>query len=124
MTKHRVALTGIGLMSALGATREAVWSGLVEGRCGIANVTLFDPTGYRSQQAAEVGPYPPDRAFSGKEWNVRAQSHTPSANIYAVARNFLRAFPPDDDRNRDRVTEIASPFSQDEPICRLEGFVD
>jgi hypothetical protein len=63
-------------------------------------------------------------AFAGRERNLHAQSHTPFADIYAVAPNFLPAFPLDDNRNRDWVTEIASPFSQDEPICRLEGFVD
>src|ERR1022692_2092948 len=63
-------------------------------------------------------------AFAGKERNLRAQSHTPSADIYAVAPNFLYALAPDDDWNGDRVTEVASPFSQDEPVCRLESFVD
>ena len=54
MSRRRVAVTGIGLMSALGTTREAVWNGLVSGRCGIGDVTLFDATGYRSPKAAEI----------------------------------------------------------------------
>jgi 3-oxoacyl-[acyl-carrier-protein] synthase II len=74
MNKRRVAITGIGLMSALGTTREAVWNGLVEGRCGIGSVTLFDPTGYRSQQAAEIPHYLPDPAFSEKEWRRLSRS--------------------------------------------------
>ena len=53
-----MAVTGIGLMSALGTTREAVWNGLVSGRCGIADVTLFDTTGYRSPKAAEIPAVP------------------------------------------------------------------
>ena len=53
MSGRRVAVTGIGLMSALGTTREAVWDGLVNGRCRIADVTLFDTTGYRSTKAAD-----------------------------------------------------------------------
>jgi 3-oxoacyl-[acyl-carrier-protein] synthase II len=54
VSDRRVAVTGIGLICALGGTREAVWEGLVEGRCGIGDVTLFDTTGYRSRCAAEV----------------------------------------------------------------------
>jgi len=34
MDKRRVAVTGIGLMSALGNTRDEVWSGLLAGTCG------------------------------------------------------------------------------------------
>ena len=52
MSGRRVAVTGIGLMSALGTTREAVWDGLVSGQCGIADVTLFDGADYRSPKAA------------------------------------------------------------------------
>src|ERR1051326_820053 len=65
---RRVAVTGIGLMTALGTTREQVWDGLVAGRCGIGDVTLFDPAGYRSHKAAEIPALPRDPAFSEKEW--------------------------------------------------------
>jgi 3-oxoacyl-[acyl-carrier-protein] synthase II len=61
-------------MTALGTTREAVWTGLVEGRCGIRKVTLFDPAAYRSQQAAEVPHYLPDPGFSAKEWRRLSRS--------------------------------------------------
>jgi len=42
LTGRRVVVTGIGLMTALGTSRESVWDGLVAGRCGIGDVTLFD----------------------------------------------------------------------------------
>ena len=56
MSQRRVAVTGIGLMSALGTTRETVWHGLVDGQCGIADVTLFDAAGYRSGTCVNVRP--------------------------------------------------------------------
>lgn len=71
---RRVAVTGIGLMSALGTTREAVWDGLVAGRCGIADVTLFAGTGFRSRKAAEIPRYDPDQAFSAKAWQRLSRS--------------------------------------------------
>lgn len=51
---RRVAITGIGLVTALGATREETWSAMVAGTCGMQPVSLFDVTGYRSQLAGEV----------------------------------------------------------------------
>ena len=74
MTDRRVVVTGIGLMSALGTTREAVWHGLVSGRCGIASVTQFDTTGYRSQLAAEIPAYTRDAAYSEKAWRRLSRS--------------------------------------------------
>ena len=50
----RIAVTGIGLTTALGTTREASWAGLVAGRCGVGPATVFDVEGYRSRIAAEV----------------------------------------------------------------------
>jgi 3-oxoacyl-[acyl-carrier-protein] synthase II len=67
MSRRRVAITGIGCLSAIGSTREAFWTGLIEGRCGIDVVTLFDPSGYRSQLAAQVADYQPARRFTPLE---------------------------------------------------------
>lgn len=50
----RVAITGIGMICALGTQREAVWEHMLAGQCGIGPVTLFDTEGYRSRIAAEV----------------------------------------------------------------------
>ncbi len=51
---RRVAITGIGLVTALGGTREATWSAMLAGTCGIGPLSVFDPAGYRSQIAGEV----------------------------------------------------------------------
>jgi 3-oxoacyl-[acyl-carrier-protein] synthase II len=67
MSDRRVAITGIGCLSALGADRESVWRGLIEGRSGIDTLRLFDPTGYRSQLAAQVADYQPDQHFTPLE---------------------------------------------------------
>ncbi len=60
----RVAITGIGIVSGLGATRETTWDGMLAGRCGIRPVTAFDAAGYRSQVAAEV---PFDRVQASRD---------------------------------------------------------
>jgi len=54
MSRRRVAITGIGLVTGLGATREETWQALTAGRCAIRPVTVFETEGYRSRVAAEV----------------------------------------------------------------------
>lgn len=74
MSRRRVAVTGIGLMSALGSARDEVWRGMLEGRCGIGEVTLFDAAGCRSRKAAEIAPYPRDPSVSAKTWSRLSRS--------------------------------------------------
>jgi 3-oxoacyl-[acyl-carrier-protein] synthase II len=50
----RVAITGIGLVTALGTTRDESWRRMIAGDCGIGATTVFDTQGYRSRVAAEV----------------------------------------------------------------------
>ena len=50
----RVVATGVGLVTALGASREESWRRLLAGECGIGPVTVFDVEGFRSKIAAEV----------------------------------------------------------------------
>jgi len=50
----RVAITGVGLVTALGATREESWRRMLEGECGIGPLRVFDAEGYRSRIAAQV----------------------------------------------------------------------
>lgn len=65
-TERRVVVTGIGVLCSLGVGREEAWANLVEGRCGIRDVTLFDTTGYRSHKAAEIPSVPAER-FTSRE---------------------------------------------------------
>ena len=52
--RPRVAITGVGLVTALGAAREESWRRMVAGECGIGPATVFDAAGYRSRIAAQV----------------------------------------------------------------------
>ena len=54
MSQRRAAITGIGLVTAIGCGREATWHALLEGACGFGRVSLFDVEGFRSQIAGEV----------------------------------------------------------------------
>jgi 3-oxoacyl-[acyl-carrier-protein] synthase II len=50
----RVAITGIGLVTAVGASRDETWANLVRGVCGIRPLTLFESDGYKSQIAGQA----------------------------------------------------------------------
>src|SRR5688500_9894438 len=50
----RVAVTGIGPITAVGTGVEAFWDGLRRQRSPVRRVTRFDASAWRSQIAAEV----------------------------------------------------------------------
>ncbi|MBA3741293.1 MAG: beta-ketoacyl-ACP synthase II [Chloroflexi bacterium] len=54
MTKRRVVVTGLGIVSPVGIGSEASWDALVSGRSGIADITLFDAEPFEVRVAGEV----------------------------------------------------------------------
>lgn len=56
---HRVAITGLGPITAVGTGVAAFWEGLRQERSPIRRVTRFDPRPWRSQIAAEVDDFEP-----------------------------------------------------------------
>ncbi len=51
---ERVVITGIGVVNAIGNTKEEYWDALAVGKNGVGPLTSFDATDYRTQIAAEV----------------------------------------------------------------------
>ena len=51
---ERVVITGIGVINAIGNTKEEYWDALAIGKNGIKALTSFDATDFRTQIAAEV----------------------------------------------------------------------
>ena len=54
MTQRRAVVTGLGVVSPVGIGSEATWDGLVSGRSGIADITLFDASQFDPHVAGEV----------------------------------------------------------------------
>jgi 3-oxoacyl-[acyl-carrier-protein] synthase II len=57
MDSARVVVTGLGAVSSLGLSADQTWAGLCEGRCGIARIRAFDPTGLPCELGGEVPEY-------------------------------------------------------------------
>ncbi len=58
MPERRVVVTGLGAVTSLGTDLASTWAGLVEGRCGIGPITLFDASAFRTNLAAEIRELP------------------------------------------------------------------
>ncbi|MBK7616874.1 MAG: beta-ketoacyl-ACP synthase II [Vitreoscilla sp.] len=67
MTRRRVVVTGLGLISPVGNTVTEGWSNLIAGRSGIANITKFDASGITCHFAGEVKGFKVEEYIPGKE---------------------------------------------------------
>ena len=54
MDERRVVVTGCGALSCVGNDVATFWDALVNGRCGIGNITRFDTSNFRTKIAGEV----------------------------------------------------------------------
>jgi len=57
--KRRVVITGIGPITPIGLTRDVFWSGLQGQRSAVRSLTRFDPSQFRSHNAAEINDFVP-----------------------------------------------------------------
>ncbi len=67
MSKRRVVITGLGILSPLGIGVEQNWGNISAGHSGIGPVSQFDATGWPSRIAGEVRDFDPTRFVSEKE---------------------------------------------------------
>lgn len=54
MSKRRVVVTGMGMLSPVGNTVESSWKALLEGKSGIVNIEHFDTTNFSTRFAGLV----------------------------------------------------------------------
>ncbi len=66
MSENRVVITGMGVVTPIGIGVDQYWNALVAGTNGIARVTRFDVTDFRSSLAAEVKDFQPDQWLDRK----------------------------------------------------------
>jgi 3-oxoacyl-[acyl-carrier-protein] synthase II len=65
--RRRVAVTGIGAVTPIGNGRERLWEGLRAQRSAVRTVSRFDPSMWRSHNAAEVNDFDPGDYFERKK---------------------------------------------------------
>ena len=67
MSKRRVVVTGIGIVSPVGLTLEQNWENICNGVSGIGEITQFDTEGYPCKIAGEVSDFDPANYMPMKE---------------------------------------------------------
>ncbi|HUW49819.1 MAG TPA: beta-ketoacyl-ACP synthase II [Sulfuricella sp.] len=67
MSKRRVVITGLGIISPVGNTVEQAWSNILAGKSGITRITRFDASAIASQIAGEVKEFDVTQYISAKE---------------------------------------------------------
>jgi 3-oxoacyl-[acyl-carrier-protein] synthase II len=55
--RRRVAVTGIGAVTPIGLGRQGLWDGLRREQSAVATLTRFDPSAWRSHNAAQVNDF-------------------------------------------------------------------
>ena len=67
MSKRRVVITGLGIISPVGIGIPAVWQNIVAGKSGITKITRFDASAMAAQIAGEVKDFDVTQHLSGKD---------------------------------------------------------
>ena len=67
MSRRRVVVTGLGIVSPVGITVSEAWSNVLAGKSGITRITRFDPSRLASQIAGEVKGFDVSQYLSPKE---------------------------------------------------------
>ncbi len=67
MSRRRVVVTGLGIVSPVGSTVSEAWDNVLAGKSGIARITRFDPSRLASQIAGEVRGFDVSQYLSPKE---------------------------------------------------------
>ena len=67
MSKRRVVVTGLGIISPVGNDIATAWKNVVEGRSGIGPITHFDVSAFATRIAGEVRDFDPTRWIAPKD---------------------------------------------------------
>ena len=67
MSKRRVVITGLGIVSPVGNTISDAWANILAGKSGITRITRFDATAFASQIAGEVKDFDITQYISAKD---------------------------------------------------------
>lgn len=63
----RVVVTGIGMINSLGLDKESSFQAIVDGKCGIKTIELFDPEKFSAKIAGEITNFDPNTVMDAKE---------------------------------------------------------
>ena len=101
MSRRRIAVTGLGIVSPVGNSVDAAWASVREGRSGIDRITRFDASAFPSRIAGEVKGFDASKYISAKE--VRRYDTFVHYGIAAAVDAIADAGLVVTDENADRI---------------------
>jgi 3-oxoacyl-[acyl-carrier-protein] synthase II len=63
----RVVITGMGMINSVGLDKESAFKAIVDGKCGIKRIALFDASNHPVTIAGEIEGFDPESVLNGKE---------------------------------------------------------
>lgn len=67
MSKRRVVITGMGIISPVGMTLQENWQNITNGVSGISRISRFDPEGFPCQVAGEANAFDVEKYMTPKD---------------------------------------------------------
>lgn len=64
---RRVVITGIGMINAVGLKKDDSFQAIVDGKCGVKRISLFDASEFPVRIAAEIEGFNPEEVLNPKE---------------------------------------------------------
>jgi len=101
LSKRRVVVTGLGLLSPVGSSVESSWAAVLAGRSGIGPVTMFDAAGFPCRIAGSVAPFSIDEYLPARD--ARRMDPFMQYGIVAALQAFRDSGLEVTDGNRERI---------------------
>ncbi len=101
---RRVVITGLGTLNPLGNDVATTWQRAINGESGIATITHFDATDFKTRIAGEVKNFDPNGRFGRKE--TRRMARATQLALAAAEQALTDANLTITDENRDRIGVI------------------
>jgi 3-oxoacyl-[acyl-carrier-protein] synthase II len=81
VSRRRAVVTGLGVLSPVGIGADVAWDALVQGKSGIADITLFDASSYPIHIAGEVKGFDASAHMDGRD----ARRHDRNTHLAVAA---------------------------------------
>ena len=117
---RRIVVTGLGLVTPIGAGREWVWQGLLAGRCGFSPVESFDTSRHPAHVGAEIKGFQPEPYIRRQDPSKLGRA---SRLAVAAARMALEDAGLDPDNLEPERSGVAMGTTSGEPL-EVERFDD
>lgn len=101
MSRRRVVVTGLGIVSPVGNDVDTAWANILAGKSGIGPITRFDASAYTTRFAGLIRDFNPDEWMNPKD--VKRTDEFIHYGVAAAKQAVIDAGLEITDANRDRI---------------------